>query len=773
MKKNILMSLALLLVIADFLYILLANFYLELHYEKSLLIINGFFIGIAVAFYFWKERLESSLDKLPLPATTPNLSLQHSDQLLANCFPDFLCLKDKDGRWLKASRDYLKILNLQNIDYRSKTDIELAQHPNCNRKALKTSAIQDKIAWHTKQQVKETRTFSCPGIPDQTLIITRTPVFDDEQEKFRLIVTGTVVEVAEVVDTYEKEKERLKLISHVFNSCHLSFALLDEQFKIKKINMAFSDLTGYHINEIENKHLSFIISGEDGAKFELAHANFYRTKGQKYLCDEVICKPKAGQVFPLKLDITLINKDNHEIVYFVSMSDISRQKLAEKRIIQIAHYDDLTGLANRVRFFEYLGKFLSTSQRYHLHAAVFFIDLDRFKTVNDSMGHDAGDELLKEAAKRLLSITRKGDIVARLSGDEFALLLFNEKSHEQAIYSAALVARKIVEKLSEVFFIQHREVFIGSSIGISIYPEDGASGEVLLKNADIAMYEAKSQGRNNYQFYKKDFTVATQDRLTLELNLRKAISKNELQLYYQPQYKADGRELCGTEVLIRWFHGGLDQKNMVPPNYFIPIAEDTSLIIDIGQWILRMACQQLKTWIDEGYSLQQISVNISARQFSDPNFLQIVEDALKEAELAPRHLELEITESMLIGDTKRIELQLNRLKKMGIKIALDDFGTGYSSLSYLKNFPIDILKIDQSFVREMTADSKDARIACAIIDMGHSLGQKIVAEGVETEEQLLFLSRKECDIIQGFYFSPPVPGHKMTALLRAEQEEPG
>ncbi|MGR9088681.1 MAG: putative bifunctional diguanylate cyclase/phosphodiesterase, partial [Gammaproteobacteria bacterium] len=462
-----------------------------------------------------------------------------------------------------------------------------------------------------------------------------------------------------------------------------------------------------------------------------------------------------------------------KIVYFATQLDISRQKLAEKRIIQIAHYDDLTGLANRTMFFERLGQFLSTSQRYHLHAVVFFIDLDRFKAVNDNLGHDAGDVLLKETAERLLAITRKGDIVARLSGDEFAVLLLNEKTHEQAIYSASLIANKIIEKLSKVFHIQRREVFIGASIGISIYPEDGSSPQELIKNADIAMYEAKNKGRNNYQFYKKDFTAATQGRLALEQNLRKAIARNELQLYYQPVYKADKKELCAAEVLIRWFHGGQGQNQLIPANHFIPIADDTGLILDIGKWILKTACTQFKMWLNEGYDLQQISVNISARQFADPNFLELVEGILNDAGLSPDQLELEIKESVLIGDTKRIELQLNRLKNMGIRIALDDFGTGYSSLSYLKDFPIDILKIDRSFVRDLTLGSKDARIACAIIDMGHSLGQKIVAEGVENQEQLTYLLDRKCDYIQGYYLSPPVPGNQMGDMLRATLEEPG
>jgi diguanylate cyclase (GGDEF)-like protein/PAS domain S-box-containing protein len=576
-------------------------------------------------------------------------------------------------------------------------------------------------------------------------------------------------------DEDEAERARTQLLADAFKAGHVSYALLDDRFHIKESNPAFSELFGYLQSELENQPLSLMVSGEDGVKFHSAIAGLLKDNNRKYWSGEVSCRPKNGRHFPGKLEVTQINKDKGKALYFATLADITRQKLDEKRIIRIAHYDDLTGLANRVMFYERLGQFLSTSQRYNLHAVIFFIDLDRFKAVNDNFGHDAGDELLKETAKRLLTITRKGDIVARLSGDEFAVLLLNEKSHEQAIYSASLIANKIIEKLSEVFYIRRHEVFIGSSIGISIYPEDGELAEALIKNADVAMYEAKHKGRNNYQFYKKDFTAATQDRLALESNLRKAISQNELQLYYQPQYKAENRELCGAEVLIRWFQGEHAQNKMIPANYFIPIAEDTGLIIDLGKWVLRTACAQLKTWLDEGYHLRRVSVNISARQFSDPNFLQILEDALKEANLAPEYLELEITESMLIGDTQRIEFQLNELKKMGISIALDDFGTGYSSLSYLKKFPIDILKIDQSFVKDITFNSKDARIARAIIDMGHSLGQKIVAEGVENEEQLTYLLDRDCDLIQGYYLSPPVPGHQLMDLLnfRSKESAPG
>lgn len=766
MKYKILMCLAL-LAGANFLYLIVVNFFQELSYANLVLGLNGLFIIILVTFQYRKQQEEEKPknEESPVQQSSLVVSLAGSDQILIEHFPDFLCLKDEEGRWLQASRSYLEAFNLQDVDYKGKTDMELTQYPPSNVHALKLSAIQDKSAWHLRQQVKETRQINLGSRKDEVLEILRTPVFDSKKNKLKLILTG------HFVSGQEKEKAGLDLVSYAFQAGHLSFVFLDENFRINGINTAFSLLTGYVIEEVENRYLSFMTANENDPERDPVYVDFFKSRNEQLWSGELSCRHKNGHIFPIKLDITEINKENQSVIYFASLIDITRQKQSEKRIMQIAHYDELTGLVNRVMFFDRLSQILSTSAL--LHAVILFIDLDRFKAVNDSLGHDAGDELLKETATRLLSIVGNEDVVARLSGDEFALLLLNDVSHEQAMYSASMIAEKILQKLSEVFYIHHSEIFIGASIGISIYPEDGTSVEILLKHADISMYEAKKQGRNNYQFYKKDYTAASQDRLSLERNLRKALEKNELQLYYQPQYHAVSQELCGAEVLVRWLHGPPGQAKMIPPDYFIPIAEETGLIIEIGKWILRTACLQLKKWLDEGHPLRQISVNVSARQFTDNNFLSSVDEALQQAGLPPEHLEMEITESMLIGDTKQIELQLNRLKKMGVTIVLDDFGTGYSSLSYLKNFPIDVLKIDQSFVKGTALYSKNARIACAIINMGHSLGQKIVAEGVETEQQLAFLSHRGCDIIQGYYFSPPLPVYKMAALLRAEAEGMG
>jgi len=516
-----------------------------------------------------------------------------------------------------------------------------------------------------------------------------------------------------------------------------------------------------------------IVGGSETEKTRPQPGGLFDAANPKHWLREFECRHKQGHVFTAQIEMTAIKTDEYNLHYFASLTDISEQKRLESRIKQLSQHDDLTGLCNRPLFFERLGQFLSTSGRYRLHAVVLHIDLDRFKSINESLDHDAGDELLKLAGTRLSNMTRKGDVAARLSGNEFALLLLNDKDHERTVYAASMVAKKIIQSLSEAFYIQRKEVFIGVSIGIAMFPEDASTPETLLKNADFAMHEAKNSGPNNYQFYRKDYNDARKDRLTMEMDLRKAIARNELQLYYQPQYLAKDRLLCGAEVLIRWFHCDNGETKMVPPDCFIPLAEESGLIFEIGKWILRSACGQIKLWQEDGIPLPQVSVNISARQFTDPDFLQIVEEALSDSALAPEHLEIEITESMLIGDVKRIELQLKRLKKMGIRVALDDFGTGYSSLSYLKNFPVDVLKIDQSFIREMTCDSRDRNIARAIIEMGHSLGQKIVAEGVETEEQLRYLVGRKCDIIQGYFFSPPLSGNKMTDLLHQQKNNIG
>ncbi|MFZ2727061.1 MAG: EAL domain-containing protein [Methylococcaceae bacterium] len=789
MNYKLLLSFSLVLIIANLAYLIAVNFFswqVEIYYHYGLLLLAIITMS-ALLYSSYQERkiklqLEEQIEeqtqqilsrKVVLQAKDntdqPNgnqayKSSQTSDQLLVNYFPNFLCIKDHENRWLAASYEYLSMFNLEQADYWGKTDQELATHyPDSNVLELKTSAIQDKSAWYQRTKMTETRKMSTAG-REEAWIITRTPVFDRYQNRFKLLITGNFI------SEDKSNAARLTRVADAFNEGHLSFAFLDRNFLITDINDTFSQLTGYRANEVEDKALSMLIDG----KFEINPADFFKDNNKQCWSGECRCKRKDGNLFPLKLDITAITKDNKATIYFASLLDITRQKQVEKRIMQLSYYDDLTGLPNRVMFLDRLSRIVSTPvEQNNNYAVVIFIDLDRFKGVNDSLGHDAGNALLKETAKRLVSLIKKGDLVARFNGDEFAILLNNEASYQQASYAATLLAGKIIQLLASEFSLYShqklRQVFVSASVGLAVYPEDGLSAEVLLKNADIAMYKAKSEGGNNYQFYKKNSAISAHERLELEADLRKAQSRGELQLYYQPQYDAVTREICGAEVLVRWFRNG----KIIPPDYFIYIAEETDLIIEMGAWILQTACQKMKQWLAAGYPLPRISVNVAARQFADANFLKLVTNVLEDTKLEAHYLELEITESTLVGDIKRIELQLHRLKKMGIHIALDDFGTGYSSLSYLKNFPIDMLKIDKSFIMEMTKDSKDAQIARAIIEMGHSLGQKIIAEGVETEEQLMYLAHRGCDIIQGYYFSVPLSADKMTALLRNEAEGAG
>jgi diguanylate cyclase (GGDEF)-like protein/PAS domain S-box-containing protein len=739
---------------------------MEIHYKNTLLIVNSVFMTILMLIYYkqTKKNLSDQYESdVYFSVDIPSDSFEIDVQMLINNLPYFLCIKDNEGRWLGASDTYLKIFNLQDIDCIGKTDSELFHYSNSNADILKVSFIQDKSAWHLKEPVKETRIVTI-GRQKKTLEITRVPIFDNCENELNLILTGCFISLD------DKKKNQLELLPKAFETGHLSLIFLDKDFHISDVNTAFSLLTEYPSNELIGKPLSFIIKG----KLTHLQMNFFAHNPKRLWSGELTCLPKKGRDFPVKLEVSAIVKDDNSFVYFASLLDITQQKHAERRIIKLSYYDDLTGLINRSMFYAQLRKFIATAKEDNTHGTIFVIDLDRFKIINESLGHDAGNELLKIVADRLKELIGANDIAARLSGDEFAILMLTDKTYEETVYSATSLAGEIGQRLSEVMYVNNHEAFIGSSIGIAIYPEDCLTtdtilkAETLLKYADIARNNAKNQGKNNYQFYNKDHKTTSQDKLLMELRLRKAIAKNELQLYYQPQYETHSKKLCGAEVLIRWLH---NNEKMIPPDQFITLAEDTGLIIDIGYWILRTACQQVKIWLDAGYPLPQISINVSAQQFNDINFLSLLQKTLDESGLGAEHLELELTESMLIGDARFIDFQLEQVKRMGIKLALDDFGTGYSSLSYLKNFPIDILKMDQSFVKGMTIDSKNARIVCAIIEIGHSLKQKVIAEGVESKEQFDFLRKHGCDIIQGYFFSKPLPCDEMTEFLKSDYDK--
>ncbi len=444
--------------------------------------------------------------------------------------------------------------------------------------------------------------------------------------------------------------------------------------------------------------------------------------------------------------------------------DVTVRKETEERLLYLANYDSLTGLPNRALFRDRLRRAVARAQRNDSLVALLFIDLDRFKTINDSLGHHAGDQLLRGVARRLKQNAREGDTIARLGGDEFTIILEGIRDTEDA----ALVARKVIELMEPPFKLDGHEVVVSPSIGITIYPYDATDMRSLLKNADTAMYQSKEKGRNRYQFYTADMNAKAYEHLLLENHLRHALEREEFRLYYQPQLDLHTQGIIGVEALLRWEH---PERGLVPPEEFVPFAEETGLIIPIGEWVIRQACMDARAWQDEGLPPIRVAVNLSMRQFRQKDFVDTVQQALAESGLEPGFLELEITESFLAHDVEKATAQLQRLSDLGVHLSVDDFGTGYSSLSYLKRFPINTLKIDQSFVRDISSDPDGATIAEAIIALGQSLRLDVIAEGVESEDQLFFLRGRGCDRGQGYFFSHPVPAEDVVPWLKRNFHE--
>jgi diguanylate cyclase (GGDEF)-like protein len=438
--------------------------------------------------------------------------------------------------------------------------------------------------------------------------------------------------------------------------------------------------------------------------------------------------------------------------------DLEERKRVEQSIRHMAHHDALTGLPNRTLFRDRLSHAMAQADRYHQILAVLFLDLDRFKAINDTLGHNVGDQLLKIAAERLRSCVRDCDTVARLGGDEFTIIV--EDIVE--VQDAAVVAQKILDTLSQPFNLYGHEVFISVSIGLTLYPNDDENADNLLRNADSAMYRAKEYGRNNYQFYVADMNVKARERLMLESQLRRALDRNEFTLYYQPRVDLFSGQVIGAEALLRWRHPDM---GLVPPVQFIPILEETGMIIPVGEWVLQQASQQNRTWQDLGLKHIRMAVNLSVRQFIQKELADSILSIIERAGLAPEYLELEITEDLLLEHNQTNIITLTKLRNRGIHISIDDFGTGYSSLSYLKRLPIDTLKIDQSFLRDIENDPDNKTITSAIIAMASSLHLNVLAEGVETEEQLAFLRAQGCNEIQGFSFSKPLTAVEFEKLL--------
>jgi diguanylate cyclase (GGDEF)-like protein len=484
------------------------------------------------------------------------------------------------------------------------------------------------------------------------------------------------------------------------------------------------------------------------------------TGGAEVLVGEMkshyICKD--GSLLPFESTRHVLRSEDTTIIAAISR-DIRARLAIEEKVSYLAQFDALTGLPNRNLFQDRLTQAMALAKRNDWPMAVLFIDLDRFKLVNDTLGHAAGDKLLKEAAERLRSCIRASDTVGRLGGDEFAAIL----SELGKPRDAGLVAQKIIDVFKRPFDLEGKETYVTASVGVTLYPADSDNAEALVVNADAAMYRAKEQGRNNYQYFTRDMNERAVQRVQTEIALRRALEREEFRLFYQPKADLVTGKICGFEALLRWEH---PDKGMVLPGEFIPVLEDTGLIVQAGEWVLRTACVQIKAWQEAGMKVPPISVNLSARQFEQKNLKGAVGQILGETKVDPSLIEFEITESLLMNDPEGAARTLHDLKDSGVKLSMDDFGTGYSSLGYLKRFPIDTLKIDRTFVRDISTDADDATLTRAIINLAQNLRLNVVAEGVETEAQLAFLCLNGCDEMQGYLFARPTTAEECGRMLR-------
>jgi len=549
-------------------------------------------------------------------------------------------------------------------------------------------------------------------------------------------------------------------IHAVLDNVNEGIIVVGEAGLIVSFNTAAENIFGYNGQEIIDQDFNQLISTD-----LLDHSGHYHkftpeetNEGALFgITREVIGLRKDFSAFPLELKTTQLRIQN-KILFITTARDITERKDAERRISYMASHDALTGLPNRALLQDRIEQTLVHNERRKLQAAVLFIDLDKFKIINDTLGHDIGDGLLKEAASRLISCVRSEDTVARQGGDEFIILLSNITHPEDA----GIIANKLLESLTQAFSIKGKELHIGASIGIAIYPDDGDRMENLLKNSDIAMYHAKESGRGNYQYFSAKMNEQAAEKQSLSGDLRHAVERDELFLAYQPVVDISSGDIIGMEVLLRWQHPKL---GLVPPIKFIPLAEENGLILPIGNWVLRTACKQLLDWQKQGYNVPRLAINLSAKQFRQKTLASDIALILNETGADPQFIGLEITESMLVQNVDEVVDTLLKLSNMGLEISIDDFGTGYSSLSYLKRFPINKLKIDKSFVDDIATHQDDAAIVKAIIAMAHGLSMKVVTEGVETQAQLDFLRQHGCEQYQGYHYSKPLPAAEIVKKL--------
>ncbi len=589
---------------------------------------------------------------------------------------------------------------------------------------------------------------------DRWLEVFRNPIVDGSGE-----VLG-VAGFSRDITQRKRAEDELRLTAKIFESSHDAIVITDAEANIISINPAFSQITGYREDEVIGRNPRILNSGRQSKEF---YAEMWRSLlDAGYWNGEVWNRRKDGGSYAGRLSITTLRDESGKATHYVGVtSDITEYKMVQERVRHLAYYDQLTGLPNGSLMRDRANQLIASSQAEQREFSLVFIDLDNFKNVNDSLGHHVGDLLLQTIAGRLRSSVREIDTVARLGGDEFIVLLPGMGPDE-----AQRVARKIIGQVTISYGIELHKITMTTSVGISVFPRDGVNIETLVKNAELALYQAKAKGKNDYAFFAEKMNVLAVERMQMESDLRHALLNEDLMLYFQPQISLATRQMVGVEALVRWPHPRLQ---MVPPDQFIPLSEESDIIIELGEWAMHEACRQLREWQRHGLHTVPVAVNVSARQMKDDDFPDMVLSILRKTGLESRYLELELTERAVMADMDRTVETMNRIGELGIKFAVDDFGTGYSSLAYLRHLPLDKLKIDKSFVQDIAVDESDREISNTVIQLAHGLQLSVVAEGVETQQQMAILLGQGCDSGQGYLFGKPMPPHEFAAYLHAAQ----
>ncbi|MDP3539491.1 MAG: EAL domain-containing protein [Azonexus sp.] len=680
---------------------------------------------------------------------------------MSDSSPLGIFVSDAQGDCVYTNAAYQKISGLS-FDQALGTNWSMAIHPEDRQRVVIEwrDAVRGQEPFQTDVRflrpdwsVVWTR-LNAAAMPDGQTSRGRVQTVEDITER-----KATELELQQAKEALFEEKERAQV---TLNSIGDAVLTTDIAGNVTYLNLVAETMTGWSSYEAQGRPLAEVFSIIDGKSRQTVASPAQRAIAEnrtvELAMDSVLIRRDGFESAIEDSSAPIHNRNGRVTGAVIVFHDVSESRAMAKKMSHLAQHDFLTGLPNRLLLTERFSRAIGQAQRHHKQVALLFLDLDYFKNINDSLGHLIGDQLLQSIALRLGECIRTTDTVCRQGGDEFVILL--EEIEQQQ--DAAQVAEKLLAALIVPHRIEGHELHITLSIGISLYPDDGTNADTVMQNADTAMYYAKAKGRNNYQFFTADMNTRAVQRLFIENSLRRALKNEEFRLHYQPKVDIASGLMTGAEALLRWEDPDL---GIVYPGQFVPIAEECGLIVPIGRWVLREACRQVQAWLDAGLQAVPVAVNISAVEFRHINFLEGVAIILKETGLAAGYLEIELTESILMHEAESSAKVLEGLKEMGVNLAIDDFGTGYSSLSYLNRFPIDTLKIDQSFVRDIATNSDDASIVSAVIGMGKNLKQRVVAEGVETLEQLTFLKGQKCDEGQGFLFSYPIPSDEFTSLL--------